>query len=187
MTRSNPENNSKRNILIVIDMQNDFVSGSLGTAEAQAIVPRVVSEIGGAYSEVLYTQDTHEKDYLTTEEGKHLPVIHCQNGTEGWAIESGVGVALAERKAKGFTKPTFGSLDLAEELVRMNQEKPLDQLTFIGLCTDICVISNALVAKAHLPNLPIRVIADCCAGVTPESHETALRAMEACQIEIIRE
>ncbi len=166
-----------RNILVVIDMQNDFISGALGTTEAVAIVPKVVAEIEKDYDAVFYTQDTHFDDYLETEEGRNLPVLHCQEGTSGWRVEPRVAAALAKKKAKGFTKPSFGSLDLAKELVKENVES----LTFVGLCTDICVISNALLAKANLPDVPIRVLAGACAGVTPESHETALRAMMSCQ------
>lgn len=174
-----------QDILIVIDMQNDFIDGSLGTKEARAIVPAVTAEIGRDYDRVLYTQDTHESDYPQTVEGRKLPILHCQRGSRGWAVEPGIQAALDSRSAKGFTKPTFGSLDLASELVRLNDDAPIASLTFVGLCTDICVISNVLMAKANLPNVQIRVIADQCAGVSPESHDTALKAMTACHIEIV--
>ena len=171
--------------LVVVDMQKDFVSGALGSLEAEKIVPQVVKRVKKALDEgekVLFTRDTHETDYLNTQEGQYLPVPHCIRGTEGWQI-----IEELRGFADGRTvvdKPTFGSRELGELLTALHQREPLEEITFIGLCTDICVISNALLAKAFLPEVPIAVEADCCAGVTPESHATALRAMESCQIAV---
>lgn len=170
-------------VLVVVDMQNDFIDGALGTKEAVAIVPHVEEKIRTFDGTVLFTRDTHETWYLGTQEGKKLPVPHCIRDTEGWQIRSELD---ALRKTKPIDKETFGSTDLAGELVAMNEDEEIEKLTFVGLCTDICVISNALLVKASLPEVPIIVDAKCCAGVTPESHENALKAMETCQIEIVR-
>ena len=170
-------------LLIVIDMQNDFIDGALGTAEAAAVVPKVIAKIKGFDGTVLATQDTHYENYLTTQEGKNLPVPHCIVNTEGWQIRKELD---ALRKTEPIDKETFGSTDLVGELVTLNEDQGIGSITLVGLCTDICVISNALLIKASLPEVPICVDATCCAGVTPESHENALKAMEACQIRIIR-
>ena len=168
-------------VLVVVDMQNDFIDGALGTKEAVAIgVKEKIENFDGV---VLFTRDTHETYYLDTQEGKKLPVPHCIRDTEGWQIRSELD---ALRKTEPIDKETFGSTDLAGELVAMNEDNEIESITFVGLCTDICVISNALLAKASLPEVPIIVDAKCCAGVTPESHENALKAMEACQIQIDR-
>lgn len=172
-----------QDILIVVDMQNDFIDGALGTGEAAAIVPRVKKKIEDFRGTVLFTRDTHESWYLETQEGKNLPVPHCIRGTEGWQIRKELD---ALRKTKPIDKETFGSSDLAEELAAMNEEEEIGGITLIGLCTDICVISNAMVIKAFLPEVPITVDASCCAGVTPQSHENALKAMEMCQIRVER-
>ena len=169
-------------ILVVVDMQNDFVSGALGTAEAAAIVSRVVDRVaeGTARGEkLIFTRDTHWADYLDTQEGRRLPVPHCIRGTEGWEI---IGeLASYAENAVVLDKPTFGSRELGQLLA---EEGQVGKITFIGLCTDICVISNALLAKAFLPEAEIVVEAGCCAGVTPESHRNALTAMEVCQITV---
>ena len=171
-----------RKILLVIDMQNDFISGALGTQEAQAVVDRVVDEIRKyPASDIIATRDTHTEDYLDTQEGKNLPVVHCVKGTSGWALDPKIAAALGG--ALIIDKPAFGSKELAERLARMAQEEALD-ITLVGLCTDICVVSNALLVKAFLPEAPVRVIAACCAGVTPESHQAALATMKMCQIQI---
>ena len=172
-----------KKILIVVDMQNDFIDGALGTKEAVAIVPKVEEKIRNFDGEVFFTRDTHETDYLETQEGKNLPVKHCIRDTEGWQIRKELD---ALRKTEPIDKETFGSTDLAGELVTLNEDQGIGSITLVGLCTDICVISNALLIKASLPEVPICVDATCCAGVTPESHENALKAMEACQIRIIR-
>ena len=170
-------------VLEVDDMQNDFIDGALVTIESVAIVPGVKEKIENFDGVVLFTRDTHETYYLDTQEGQKLPVPHCIRDTEGWQIRSELD---ALRKTEPIDKETFGSTDLAGELVAMNEDNEIESITFVGLCTDICVISNALLAKASLPEVPIIVDAKCCAGVTPESHENALKAMEACQIQIDR-
>ena len=170
-------------VLVVVDMQNDFIDGALGTKEAVAIVPGVKEKIENFDGVVLFTRDTHETYSLDTQEGQKLPVPHCIRDTEGWQIRSELD---ALRKTEPIDKETFGSTDLAGELVALNEDEEIGSITLVGLCTDICVISNALLIKASLPEVPICVDATCCAGVTPESHENALKAMEACQIRIIR-
>ena len=171
-----------QNILLVIDMQNDFIDGALGTPEAVAIVPKVREKIRSFDGTVLFTRDTHGENYMETQEGKNLPVPHCIRGTDGWQIRS----ELEElRVTEPIDKGTFGSDELGKILRDLNDEDPIGTITVIGLCTDICVISNALLAKAFLPEVPIEVDASCCAGVTPESHENALKAMASCQIRIV--
>ncbi|MDY3108890.1 MAG: isochorismatase family cysteine hydrolase [Lachnospiraceae bacterium] len=170
-------------ILLVVDMQNDFIDGALGTAEAEKIVPLVKEKIEGFDGTVLFTRDTHFDNYMETQEGKRLPVPHCIKGTEGWQIRKELD---ALRTTEAIDKLTFGSSELGQLLVKKNEEEPIESITVIGLCTDICVISNALLAKAFLPETEIRVDAKCCAGVTPQSHENALNAMSVCQIVIER-
>ena len=170
-----------KKILVVVDMQNDFIDGALGTAEAVAIVPKVAEKIKNFDGTVLYTRDTHEENYMETQEGKNLPVPHCIRDTEGWQIRT----ELQQAGAEVVDKPTFGSRALAEKLVEMNREEAIESITLIGLCTDICVISNAFVIKAFLPETPIIVDAACCAGVTLESHARALEAMKVCQIAVV--
>lgn len=172
-----------QDVLVVVDMQNDFIDGALGTKEAVAIVPKVEEKIRNFNGTVLFTRDTHENWYLETQEGKKLPVSHCIRDTEGWQIRRELDIL---RKTEPVDKETFGSTDLADDLVAMNIDDEIKSITFVGLCTDICVISNALLVKAALPEVPIIVDAACCAGVTPESHENALKAMEMCQVEVVR-
>lgn len=172
-----------QDILVVVDMQNDFIDGALGTKEAVTIVPKVEEKIRNFKGTVLFTRDTHETWYLDTQEGKKLPIPHCIRDTEGWQIRRELDDL---RKTEPIDKETFGSTDLAADLVAMNIDDEIGSITVVGLCTDICVISNALLAKAALPEVPITVDASCCAGVTPESHENALKAMEMCQIDIVR-
>lgn len=170
-----------KDYLIVVDMQKDFVDGALGTKEAVAIVPDVVKRVKKAVEdgeEVIFTRDTHEEDYLSTQEGRNLPVRHCIRGSEGWEIIP----ELRPYAKRIFDKPTFGSRDLGRYL---REHKDIRKITVIGLCTDICVISNALLIKAFLPETPIVVEENCCAGVTPQSHKTALAAMTSCQIRIL--
>ncbi len=172
-----------RKILLVIDMQKDFIDGSLGTKEAQTIVDRVAEEIGKYPAEnVFATRDTHPADYLETQEGRNLPVVHCVKGTPGWEINEKIAAALGS--AEIIDKPTFGSVALAEKIKALAEKEELE-ITLVGLCTDICVVSNALLVKAYLPETPVKVIADCCAGVTPESHKAALETMKMCQVEIV--
>ena len=175
-------------ILVVVDMQNDFVSGVLGTQEAFDIVPNVVGRVVDALNRgetVLFTRDTHELDYLSTQEGKRLPVPHCIRGTEGWEIVEQLRPASAGQAI--LDKPSFGSAELGRLLAEENEKELIEKVTLIGLCTDICVISNALVVKAFLPEAEVAVDAACCAGVTPESHRTALAAMKSCQITVEHE
>lgn len=172
-------------LLIVVDMQNDFIDGALGTKEAQAIVPEVCAKIKDFDGLVYYTQDTHFEDYLDTIEGNHLPVMHCLKGSEGWQINPQVMTELLAKHAKAIEKYTFGSLDLLEELEELSQEEAIDSITLVGLCTDICVISNALLLKAKFLDIPIEVDSNACAGVSPESHENALRAMKMCHIDLV--
>lgn len=170
-----------QDILIVVDMQNDFIDGSLGTKEAVAIVPGVEQKIREFSGVVLYTRDTHSEDYMDTQEGKNLPVKHCIKGTDGWQICPSL---EALRRTEAFDKLTFGSEELGRALREMNEREAIGSITLVGLCTDICVISNALLIKAFLPEVPVIVDAACCAGVTPESHANALKAMEMCQIKV---
>ncbi len=170
--------------LVVIDMQNDFIDGALGTPEAVLVVPRVLVRVRAAAAEaathgtkLIFTQDTHAPDYLLTAEGKRLPVEHCVKPSKGWEISS---VLLPYTKqAVVLEKPTFGAVGLPAYVT------DCDEITLVGLCTDICVISNAMLLKAFLPEATVRVEAACCAGVTPESHRNALNAMKMCHIEIV--
>lgn len=171
-------------ILVVVDMQNDFIDGALGTKEARAIVSRVTEKIKNFDGIVLATRDTHQSDYLETQEGKNLPVEHCIEGTVGWEICPEVAKLLT---GKPIDKPSFGSVELGEKLRKLNGRECIESVTLIGLCTDICVISNAMIIKANLPEVPVCVDASCCAGVTPESHRRALEAMKVCQIQIMEE
>jgi nicotinamidase/pyrazinamidase len=165
-------------------MQNDFVYGSLGTPEAQRIVDHVAEKIMQFEGRVLFTKDTHESDYLETQEGVRLPVEHCIRGTKGWELVPAI-EALRLPDTPVIEKPTFGSSELVSLLERLNEEEPIRSITLVGLCTDICVISNALLIKAYFPEIPIAVDATCCAGVTVESHQRALDAMRVCQIDVI--
>lgn len=172
-----------RKILIVIDMQNDFIDAALGTKEAVAIVEAVKEKIRSyPVEDVIATMDTHGEDYMQTQEGEYLPVPHCIKGTEGWQIRSDIAELLGG--AMIIEKPTFGSTELAETLKALSEWETIE-LELIGLCTDICVVSNALLLKAAMPEVKISVDASCCAGVTPEKHLAALETMRSCQIQII--
>ena len=173
-----------KHFLVVVDMQKDFVDGALGTPEAVAIVPAVCEKIRSFDGEILVTYDTHPDTYLATAEGKKLPVVHCVEDTDGWQLDAQVAEVLAEKKYLALKKPTFGSTDLPFFVDSIAKEEDFD-VTLIGLCTDICVVSNALLLKAHFPEMPISVVADCCAGVTPETHAAALTTMKMCQIDVI--
>lgn len=168
-------------ILVVVDMQNDFIDGALGTSEAVAIVPYVKQVIESFEGKVFFTRDTHFDDYMNTQEGKNLPVPHCIKGSDGWQIRPELD---SLRRTEAIDKVTFGSSALVDLL---KKEKDIEEITFIGLCTDICVISNVAVVKAFFPEIPISVDAKACAGVTPQSHRTALDAMKAIQVKIINE
>lgn len=167
-----------RKILVIVDMQNDFVSGPLGSKRAEAIVDAIAEKLSG-YEEVIFTRDTHGGDYLATREGRALPVEHCIKGSEGWQI---VDKLRPAESARVIDKPAFGALELAALLRKEDKKSKIDSVCLVGVCTDICVISNAMLLRAALPEASIIVDASCCAGVTPESHENALKAMEACQI-----
>ncbi|MDO5146165.1 MAG: isochorismatase family cysteine hydrolase [Eubacteriales bacterium] len=177
----------KHSCLIVVDMQKDFVDGALGTAEAQAIVPAVLEKIKNFDGTVFYTQDTHEADYLSTQEGKHLPVEHCIQNSAGWELIPQIKELREQSDAPIFQKNTFGSTELARTLREIHGKTPLDSIELIGLCTDICVVSNALMLKAFMPDVPMQVDAACCAGVTPSAHQAALQTMKSCQIAILHE
>lgn len=171
---------AKKQLLVVVDMQRDFIDGALGTEEAQKILPQVRARIRAAREKgfsVVFTRDTHGENYLSTQEGKNLPVKHCIEGSAGWQIAEG----LLEEGDAVFDKPSFGSLELA----RFAAAEGFTDVELIGVCTDICVISNALLLKAFLPETALSVRADCCAGATPEGHSAALRAMSSCQIKIL--
>ncbi len=167
--------------LIVVDMQKDFIDGALGTPEAVKILPNVIEKIKGFDGRVLCTRDTHHENYPQTQEGARLPVAHCIAGSAGWQLNEAVASLVT---TPPIDKPTFGSAALGAMLAAENAVSPIESITLVGLCTDICVISNALLLKAFLPETPILVDASCCAGVTPESHQNALDAMRMCQIEI---
>jgi len=179
---------NEKKVLIVVDMQNDFVSGALGTKEAQSIEPHVVEKILNFDGEIYFTLDTHQENYLETQEGQRLPVPHCIAGTEGWTPTAAVWMALMNRNVADekhmVCKDIFGSKELP---FRLHEDlgEDIDEITLIGLCTDICVISNALMLKSFFPEARIVIDSKCCAGVTPESHETALNAMRTCQIDIL--
>lgn len=188
----------KKRLLIVVDMQHDFIYGSLGTKEAQGIVQNVIRKIKNFDGSVIYTRDTHFSNYLMTQEGLNLPVEHCIKDTPGWEIPKEI---LDAGKSKGpekyllkiYDKLTFGSVELAEAIqhyLRLLKEDNCGEeveleIEIIGLCTDICVVSNALLLKAYMPEVKISVDSCCCAGVTPETHEAALKTMKMCQIDII--
>ena len=165
--------------LIVVDMQKDFTTGSLGSAHAAGIIPNVVAKVKAFDGRIIFTRDTHSADYMNTQEGRKLPVMHCIKDTDGWQICE----ELTPYVELAVDKVTFGSVDLPNILTAFGE--PVEEITLCGLCTDICVISNAMILKAAFPEVPITVDASCCAGVTTESHLTALQAMKAVQIEIV--
>lgn len=171
--------------LIVVDMQNDFIDGALGTPEAQAIVETVVERARAFEGCVVFTRDTHGPNYATTQEGRNLPVPHCIKGTQGWELAPALETVRTNRSAPVFEKPSFGSLDLACWLVAQNNAVPIDSIELCGLCTDICVVSNALTIKAHLPEVPLSVNPALCAGVTPAAHDAAIATMASCQVQIL--
>lgn len=187
-------------VLILVDLQNDFIDGVLGTKEAQAIVPKVVNMIkdySATYGNemlVFLTKDTHMDNYLDTDEGKHLPVEHTIIGTRGWSINDKISEAIKMSNFAVYSsheitqgrilKSAFGSLELAKALVAVDANYDIDEIIIAGVCTDKCVISNAIIAKAACPNIPVTVRADCCAGVSPEAHNAALEAMKLCFINV---
>ena len=177
-----------KKLLVVVDMQNDFIYGSLGTPEAQLIVNKVADKIKKWDGDIICTQDTHDENYLSTREGKYLPIKHCIKGTEGYMIAPAINSALIENANNDYTftllpKYTFGSTALPGAISYQHY----DYIEIVGLCTEICVVSNVMILKAHFPETDIAVDASCCAGVTPESHNAALETMRMCQIDIIGE
>jgi len=180
-------------VLIIVDMQKDFIDGSLGTAEAFGIVDAVVKRVENSKGElILFTQDTHQSDYLDTTEGKKLPVTHCVENTEGWQINENIRnawrnnkdtIIISELPQNTFTKSVFGSVDLVNFLKSRACE--ISEIEILGLCTDICVVSNAIMIKNTIPDVKISINAECCAGVTPKSHEEALNLMKMCHIDEI--
>ena len=191
-----------KKVLVVVDMQNDFITGVLGTEEAKAITPKVAQYIRDHADKdtvLLFTRDTHDADYLNTQEGKKLPIPHCLKDTYGWELAPEMEEVIYDTRDKYsdfdtyfpyvsdhiIDKPTFGSIDLQNLLYVLDEEDDVKEITLLGVCTDICVISNAILAKATLPEATVKVVAGCCAGVSPETHKTALEAMKLCQIDII--
>ncbi|MBQ2933811.1 MAG: cysteine hydrolase [Clostridia bacterium] len=173
-----------KKILVVVDMQKDFVDGALGTKEAVAIVDNVVKKIKDFDGDIIVTYDTHSDNYMQTQEGANLPVPHCIKGTDGWQLDSSVQAALSGKDYKIIEKPTFGSTKLPE-YIKSSYDPASTEIQLIGLCTDICVVSNALLLKANFLETKVSVDARCCAGVTPESHNAALTTMKMCQVEVI--
>ena len=172
-----------KKFLIVVDMQKDFVDGALGTGEAQAIVPLVCEKIKNFDGEIIVTYDTHTDDYLNSAEGKKLPVVHCVKSTDGWQLETDVATAIESKSHMKIEKPTFGSVELPILISKLADGDEFE-VELIGLCTDICVVSNALLLKANFPEIKITVDSSCCAGVTVDSHNAALNTMKMCQIDV---
>ena len=180
-------------VLIIIDMQNDFITGSLGTTEAQGIVNNIANRVKKSENEmIIFTQDTHHDDYLATPEGKKLPVIHCIENTNGWEIHEEIinawnqnknTVIIDDIKNNSFNKPVFGSIELVKFLENIKEK--ITEIEICGVCTDICVVSNAIMIKNTLPNIKISIDSKLCAGVTPQSHKEALNIMGMCQIDIM--
>ena len=171
-----------KKFLIVVDMQKDFVDGALGTNEAQAIIPAVTEKIKGFDGEIIVTYDTHSDNYMNTAEGKKLPVPHCIKGTDGWQLDKNVADVLKTKEFTVVEKPTFGSVELPRIIEKISAGDDFS-IELIGLCTDICVVSNALLLKANFPEKQISVDASCCAGVTHDTHNHALATMKMCQID----
>lgn len=172
-----------KHFLIVVDMQKDFVDGALGTKEAVGIVDNVMDKILSFDGQIFATLDTHAEDYMQTAEGRHLPVPHCIKGTPGWTLNDRVAAALEQKGYTPVEKLTFGSVILPRLIYQAAGQEPFT-VELIGLCTDICVVSNALILKANFPEMEISVDASCCAGVSPETHEAALATMRCCQINV---
>ena len=170
--------------LIVVDMQKDFVDGALGTPEAVQIVPAVLQKIKGFPGKVIFTKDTHTPDYMSTQEGKYLPVPHCIRGTDGWELTDALAAIQKENHFPVYEKVTVGCPALGQALCEAHTKNPISSIELVGLCTDICVVSNALLLKAFLPEVEIRVDASCCAGVTPKAHSAALATLQSCQVQI---
>ena len=175
-----------KKVLIVVDMQKDFVDGALGSKEAVAIVDNVVKKIEGFDGDIIVTYDTHPENYMETQEGKNLPVPHCIKGSDGWKLDAKVQAAVDKKGCKAIEKPTFGSTELPEYIKAAYDPSDIE-IELIGLCTDICVVSNALMMKANFLETPVSVDASCCAGVTVDTHNAALTTMKMCQVKVIGE
>ena len=173
-----------QDILIVVDMQNDFIDGALGSSQAQAIVQKTADKMKAFKGRVINTRDTHETDYLSTQEGQKLPVPHCIRGTWGWQLHP---LIEAQRREEPVDKPVFGSITLGQMMGEENERLPISSITLVGLCTDICVISNAMILRGFLPETEIIIDAACCAGTSIAAHNTALAAIKACQGKIENE
>ncbi len=173
-----------RKVLVVVDMQKDFVDGALGSKEAVAIVDNVVKKINEFDGDIIITYDTHGENYLKTQEGQNLPVSHCIKGTDGWKLDAKVQMAVEKKEFFAIEKPTFGSVELPKYIKETYNPDEIE-IELIGLCTDICVVSNVLLLKANFIETKVSVDASCCAGVTPESHNAALTTMKMCQINVI--
>ena len=180
-------------LLVVVDMQNDFIDGALGNAECREVVQKVVDKIKAFDGdEIIYTLDTHQKNYMATQEGRNLPVEHCIEYSMGWMLNKDVDDAITTHRCSRCSvtevrKPTFGSVNLANHLMFEYESEAEFEIEFVGVCTGICVISNAMLIKAFFPEAKVSVDASCCACVTPESHKNALEAMKMCQINVINE
>ena len=187
-------------IVVVVDAQNDFIDGVLGSPEAQAAVPNIVNklkEYENTETLILFTKDTHYDNYMETQEGHNLPVPHCINYTPGWSIAKPISLLVDRGVFYKYSdkdiingrilKETFGSIRLAKLIADLAKENTIEEVVFMGFCTDICVVSNVLLTKAYSPELPITVVANCCAGVTPEKHKAALETMKSCQIKVVNE
>lgn len=185
-TKQRKEEKNMKKVLVVVDMQNDFVDGALGTKEAVGIVGNVVNKIKDFEGKILATLDTHQSNYMETSEGKKLPMPHCIRMTNGWLLNENIMKALDGKDYKTIEKRTFGSTKLVNEIRRIKGNDDIE-IEFVGLCTDICVVSNVLLLKAYFPEVKMTVDASCCAGVTPESHKAALDTMKMCQIDVIGE
>ena len=172
----------KEKYLIVVDVQNDFVDGALGSPEAQAAVPFIVKKVENFDGVVLFTRDTHSESYLSTQEGKYLPVVHCVEDTPGWELIDPLKAYAEHRGSAIYNKPTFGNTSISQDIKALYDLGNVESVEFIGLDTDICVISNALILKSAVPELPVYLDPLCCAGSTPEKHEAALAVMRSCQI-----
>ncbi len=177
-----------KKMLVVVDMQNDFIDGSLGTAEAQAIVKSTAAKIKAFDGVVITTRDTHYENYDNTLEGRKLPVKHCMEGEQGWELNAEIAQAVSEKhESCNINKHTFGSMELVEVVRKYMHKYEIESIELVGLCTDICVVSNAMLLRAAFPNMPVSVDAGCCAGVTPDTHNAALVTMKQCQIDVTGE
>lgn len=176
-----------RKKLIVVDMQKDFTFGSLRNEMAIDVIDNVVKKVENYDGEIIFTYDSHQENYLETAEGIKLPIPHCIENSEGWELVDRLDELRREKHCRSFNKPTFGCLALAEALKNENDIEKIDEIELVGVCTDICVISNAMILKAFLPEVTIKVDGTCCAGITVESHKNALEAMKSCQIEVTDE